>query len=53
MTYEDDGPWDTVPGLILVLPPLRSNHLADGVPDEPHSVMSELLGVSGGGCADP
>jgi len=50
---EEDRPWDTISGLVLVLPPLRSNYLTDGVPNEPHSVVSEFLGVSGCGCADP
>lgn len=53
LAYEDDGPWDTVTGLVLVSPPLGRDHLADGVCDEPHGVLSELLGMSRSGGSDP
>jgi hypothetical protein len=52
-TYEDDSPRDTVPWIVLGLPPLRRNHLTDRVTDEPHSVVRQLLGMSRGGRADP
>ena len=50
---EDDGPWHAVTGLVLVLPPLSRYHLPDGIADEPHGVLCELLRMSRGGGADP
>lgn len=45
-TYEDDGPWDTVPWLVLVFPPLRRDHLTNGVSEQPHGVGGDLLSVA-------
>lgn len=50
---ENNGPRDTVAWLILGLPPLSGNHLADGVSKQPHAVQCEFLGMAGCGGGDP
>lgn len=50
---EDDSPRDTVTWLVLVLPPLRGDHLSDRVGEEPHGVLGNLLGVARGGGGEP
>jgi len=52
-THEDDGPWNAVAGLVLILPPLRRHHLSDGICDEPHGMLRELLRMSRSGRRDP
>jgi len=50
---EDNRPRDTVTWLILVLPPLRGDHLSDRVGEEPHGVLSDLFGVARGCRGEP
>jgi len=50
---EDDCPRDTVTWLVLVLPPLRGDHLSDRVGEEPHGMLSDLLGMPRGSRGEP